>query len=264
MLDYVEISSLVENPPFLTPPWPAARARSKVYSLLPSGGRPKRKFWGELEQLGRNFDPSTVKVLEVYSYKPATRAEPISSENPNLNNIFPPAERNLSRPFVINHQEISTPMKKLVCILIMALGLVALAQAQKPATAPPSPFVYLEGYQRLNHNLAKVDSAFYFLQKLASHPSYRSLLGEILHNMLAFEMANPHLVHQGDSVAKRNLGVFHQTMLAKIEADTSRLLTKLAQPIIGWNKVMNAQPDLAKFGQQAQAFLAQSLTDEQF
>ncbi|MCU0450459.1 MAG: TlpA family protein disulfide reductase [Bernardetiaceae bacterium] len=152
-------------------------------------------------------------------------------------------------------------MKKLICLVLLASGLSLATHAQD---APASPLPYFNGYQQYNLNLAKVDSAFYFLQKLASHPSYESLLKDLLHNVVALEMANPTPRFKNDSAGVRNQVAFNQAIFAKIAADTTRLLTAVAQPIVNWNKVMNAKGDIKALGEQAKVFLTESLTDEHF
>ena len=130
-----------------------------------------------------------------------------------------------------------------------------------------SPLEFFNNFQKFTGSNVNVDSAFFYVKKLASNKKFEVLLHTLLHNSFAqiFIDVNPKLETDPTKASARNEQILlSKAILSKIEADTTSLLKEVAGPIILWIKAKANANNTPLLKMLATEFMANNLQPSTF
>ncbi len=128
------------------------------------------------------------------------------------------------------------------------------AQEHKPSRQ--GPMEYFNNFQMYSYNVPNADSAFYFVQKLASNDKYVGDLRMLLHNSFAQQfvqrkISDSNVLHQ-QALSKE--------ILMKMISDTTKLLLETVKPMYLWIEAQNNKNDVIALTNLTNAFIKTQLS----
>lgn len=136
------------------------------------------------------------------------------------------------------------------------------ANGQENKNTQENPVNYFNSFQSyLNINL-NVDSAFYFVKKLASSAKYATLLQLLIHDSFAQEFIEKEAIDSSkiDSINQRIF--FCNSILMAMVTDSTKLLSETARPLYLWAKIQDSKNDLQALTNLTNEFIKKELLSE--
>ncbi len=154
-------------------------------------------------------------------------------------------------------------MKKIIASAFSFFLLVT-TTAQTANRFEPSLTNYYNNFQNFTNSTPDADSAFFYLQKLASDKKFIFYFTDIVHNSLAQSFAEKGLTDKDSLVAKAAFAMrlLGKQILDKMAADTSALLKQAAGPLRLLTNIQDAGKDQNEQAAFANNFMEHQLTTD--
>ena len=94
-------------------------------------------------------------------------------------------------------------MKHLIITGLLSFLVCETANSQTQKVVGESPILYLNNFRKFTNNELNVDSAFYYVKKLALNKQFEQLLKDLLHDSFAQAFIKKNV--EGESDANRNI-----------------------------------------------------------
>jgi thiol-disulfide isomerase/thioredoxin len=142
----------------------------------------------------------------------------------------------------------------LTALLFIAFISTIYSQDNRPKEGPAFYFNNFQHYSNTN-----IDSAFYFIQKIATYPNSNNMLQDLLHNSFAQsfikwperdELDSLEKVHYYQSLANG------KALLNKMASDTTEMLSRSVQSLLLWVKIEDKKNDLKKTRELVKEFIS--------
>jgi thiol-disulfide isomerase/thioredoxin len=152
-------------------------------------------------------------------------------------------------------------MRQITCIAFLLLVFHSVkAQSNRPSAE--SPGGYFNSFQKFVHTTPNVDSAIFYIRKLASNEAYSGWLHSLLHDSFAQAFIPGEEDKDTASARRQKAHVLLSTaILERIMTDTSHRLTQAAKPVYIWYKVQQYQHDAKQLAPLLQEFIDKELPD---
>ena len=157
-------------------------------------------------------------------------------------------------------------MKHLIITGLLSLLVYGTIYSQTQKVVDESPSLYFNNFQKFTNDEFNVDSAFYYVKKLALNKRFEPLLKDLLHNSFAQAFVKRNV--EGESDVNKNIInkriLLSKELLRKIETDTTYLLKEVSKPIISWTKIQDNQNNIPLLTNLTNEFILQNLTPSKF
>lgn len=127
-----------------------------------------------------------------------------------------------------------------------------------------SPINYFNTSQRFIYEELNIDSAIFYIRKLASKPTYNNLLKDFIHNSFAQAFIQRTALSTDTAEANRSKvrSAYCIQVLQKIVSDTTQLLKETAKPLWLWVQVQQAGVNTSTLKALAEVFIKEDLSPE--